>query len=145
VTGDGFPSYAELLARSDAPRGSSWGVFGVGTLGDLGTVAFLDSAAVLRGVQSVVSGERFSLNYPIDAFDPPMLPSRAVATLTIQSRHAEHRDDVIDGFNPQSSSQLDGLTHRRHERHGFYNGVSDEDVGMPNARLGIHEWHFRCP
>jgi len=140
---DRLPTYQELLARSDAPAGSSWGLFGPGAEGDLGTVSLLDSQAVLRGIACVVSGERFGLNYPIDAFDPPMLPSRPAATLTVQSRHPEHRDDVIDGFNPQSSSQLDGLTHRRHEHHGFYNGAGDGDVDLPLARLGVQAWAER--
>ena len=134
---DGLPTYQELLARTDAPAGSSWGLFGRGEEGDLGTVSLLDSQAVLRGIGCVVSGERFGLNYPIDAFDPPMLPSRPAATLTVHSRHPEHRDDVIDGFNPQSSSQLDGLTHRRHEHHGFYNGAGDGDVDLPLSLIHI--------
>ena len=36
---DGLPSYADLLARTDAPPGSSWGIFGADD--DLGTLNFL--------------------------------------------------------------------------------------------------------
>jgi Putative cyclase len=103
-------------------------------------VGLLDAAAVLRGAAAIRSGERFALGYPVDEFDSPMLPSRAAPRLRITSRHREHRDDVLEGFNPQSSSQLDGLRHRRHERYGFYNGVCDEDVRTDSPRLGVQLW-----
>jgi kynurenine formamidase len=133
-------TYSDLLDRTDAPPGSTWGLFGSGADGDIGTVGLLDAAAVLRGAAAIRSGERFAMGYPVDAFDPPMLPSRAAPRLRITSRHREHRDDVLDHFNPQSSSQLDGLRHRRHERYGFYNWVRDEDVRTDLPRLGVQLW-----
>lgn len=135
-----YPRYSDLLRRTDAPPGSTWGLFGSGIAGDVGSVGLLDAPAVLRGAATVRSGESFSLNYAVNAFDPPLLASRAAPRLHITSRHREHRDDVLEGFNPQSSSQLDGLRHRRHELHGFYNGVHDEDVRTDSLRLGVQTW-----
>jgi kynurenine formamidase len=134
-----LPSYGELLQRTDAPPGASWGLFGPGAAGDLGTLALLCPEQVRLGAASVVTGERHALNYPIDAFDPPLLATRPAAQLTLSSRHAEHLDDVLDGFNPQSSSQIDGLRHRRHERHGFYNNASTEEIAQ-TSRLGVQGW-----
>jgi hypothetical protein len=47
-------------------------------------------------------------------------------------------DEELHGWNTQSSSQWDGFRHIRHRRHGFYNGVADEDHGVDHwARKGI--------
>jgi kynurenine formamidase len=138
-----LPDYADLMARTDAPPGSTWGLFGDGVTGDVGTIGLLGPEQLMRGVASVVDGECYSLNYPIDAFEPPMLGTRPAATMTLSSRHSEHLDDVLDRFNPQSSSQIDGLRHRRHERHGFYNGVPATEVGSDNTRLGTQGWAER--
>ncbi|HEY3480855.1 MAG TPA: cyclase family protein, partial [Streptomyces sp.] len=40
-------------------------------------------------------------------------------------------------FYLQSTSQVDGLRHIRHPRHGFYGGVPDERVAVGEPALGI--------
>ena len=45
------------------------------------------------------------------------------------------RDDYLDNFWPQASSQWDSLRHIRHPEHGWYNGVMDEEIVA--AKLGI--------
>jgi kynurenine formamidase len=52
----------------------------------------------------------------------------------------DHRDDYLDGFYPQTASQLDGLRHFRHPVHGFYNGVEDRLVAAGSPHLGINRW-----
>jgi kynurenine formamidase len=140
VIDDDLPSYAELLDRIDAPPGSTWGLLPHPVSPDLGTLALLGPEQVRRGTACVATGERFSLNYAIDAFDPPILPTRPAATLSLSSRHDEHLDDVIDGFNPQSSSQIDGLRHRSHQDFGYYNGVTGDEISATSRRLGVQEW-----
>ena len=47
------------------------------------------------------------------------------------------RDDYLDNFYPQASSQWDGLRHIRHPRDGFYNGVKAEEIVAGGGKLGI--------
>ena len=51
-----------------------------------------------------------------------------------------HRDDWLDSFYLQSTSQLDALRHIGHPEHGFYNGLSAVDNNESSTRLGIHAW-----
>ena len=135
-----LPTYAELLVRDDAPAGSSWALE---QLGDLGTAGLLTPDRAVAGAAAVRTGQSFALNYPVDAFDPPLLPTRPAPRLHLSSRHPDHLDDHLDGFNPQSSSQIDGLRHRRHERWGFYNGYGSEEVNHSTATLGVQAWADR--
>ena len=136
-----LPSYADLRHRTDAPAGSSWGLFGpddqVGTLNLAGPQEALAAAACVR------TGEVFTLDYPLNAFDPPLALTRRAPKHRIFSRHADHRDDVLEGLYPQASTQLDGLRHRRHHVHGFYNGTTDRQVAEGGDALGIHHWAER--
>lgn len=47
------------------------------------------------------------------------------------------RDDRLDEFYLQVSSQIDGLRHHRHPVHGFYGGVTGEFVTVGSPALGI--------
>jgi hypothetical protein len=63
-----------------------------------------------------------------------------VPTLYKRSRppHLIVRDDKLDEFFLQCSSQWDGLTHMGDARHGFYNGVQDAQVTQQEGtRNGI--------
>jgi kynurenine formamidase len=132
------PSYAELRARTDAPPGSAWGVFGAGD--QLGTVNLLgpDQARAAAGL--VRSGRTFNLDYPLDAFDPPFNPIRHIHRHEIFGRHASHRDDYLDGFYLQAGSQLDGLRHMGHPDYGFYNGADAASFTAHDPTLGIGRW-----
>lgn len=131
-----LPTYAELLERTDAPPGSAWGLFGpddaLGMLNHLTPERTRQAAALVR------TGASFSLDYPLDAFSPPVSPNRKASRHTMFARHDGCvRDDKLDDFYLQVSSQIDGLRHHRHAVHGFYNGVSDDDVTEGTAALGI--------
>ena len=43
----------------------------------------------------------------------------------------------------QSSSHVDGLRHRRHERFGFYNGFADDAIREGSPTLGVNRWAER--
>ena len=63
---------------------------------------------------------------------------------TIQRRRHNVFDDIYDGFNTQSSSQWDGLTHYGHKEYGFYNGVTATQItGHVGTRNGIEHWARR--
>jgi kynurenine formamidase len=129
------PSYQDLLERADAPPGSSWGIFGAGD--QLGTANFLTPERLVSAAQLVRRGRVFNLDYAINAFDPYPTGTRPPAEHHIFANNPNHRDDYLDSFFLQSTSQIDALRHIRHPLHGWYGGVADEDVNTGAPALGI--------
>ncbi len=129
------PTYRELLARQDAPPGSSWGVFGPDD--QLGTLNFITSQATARAAGLVSSGRVFNLDYPLNTFVPSIAGTRPAAEHHMFANNPNHRDDWLDSFYLQSTTQIDGLRHMRHPRYGFYGGVKDEAVEVGRPELGI--------
>jgi kynurenine formamidase len=132
------PTYAQLLERTDAPPGSSWGVFGKDD--EIGSINFITPSTVKQAATLITRGACFNLDFPINGFNPPLSPRRGHAKQTIFARHADARDDWLDGYFLQQSSHLDGLRHRRSHEHGFYNGVPDDSVDVGTPYLGINRW-----
>ena len=133
-----IPRYSELMERTDAPPGSNWRLFGAND--ELGTVNFATAELVRAACGLVRRGATFGLDFPLDAFEPPMSPTRKPPEHVIFGRHADQRDDYLDGFYLQASSHIDGLRHRRHSSFGFYNGVADDEVDVGTPQLGINRW-----
>lgn len=132
-----IPSYAQLARRDDGyPKGSSWGVFGKDD--QLGSVNFATPERVLDALRSVKRGRVINLDYPINAFD--FSAGRTHARHTIFAKHKDARDDYLDGFFLQGTSQVDSLRHRRHHEHGFYNAVPNACVAVGTDDLGIGKW-----
>ena len=132
------PTYAELLARRDAPAGSSWGVFGAED--ELGMLNFLTPERAAAAARAVVTGRSFNLDYPLNTFVPAMTTHRAATVHHMLANNPNHRDDWLDSFYLQSTSQVDGLRHIRSPRHGFYNGIDDSKVSLnwpDQPELGI--------
>jgi kynurenine formamidase len=134
-------TYDDLLARSDGPAGSTWGIFEPAS--ERGMADLAGAAEVLRGLACVRDGTVVSLDHGITAFDPPMARARHAPTHTITAQHPEARDDQLDGFFLQASTQLDGLRHRRAQGHGFYDGHPDREIGVGTPTLGIQRWAQR--
>jgi hypothetical protein len=88
----------------------------------------------------VRTGTVFGLDYPADAFDPGMSLKRSAPRHTIYSSHPAHRDDYLDGYYLQGSTQIDGLRHRRADDIGFYNGTPDDRIVEGTPDLGVQEW-----
>lgn len=132
------PTYADLQARVDAPPGSSWGLFGAND--ERGMANFAGAQQILESTHGVSRGVAFSLDYPVDAFNPPVALHRSSMRHHLTATHADQRDDYVDGFWLQSSSQIDGLRHRRHHRYGFYNGVPDDAIVAGSPTLGVQRW-----
>ncbi|MFG1908353.1 cyclase family protein [Kribbella sp. NPDC048928] len=130
-----YPTYQELLDRDDAPPGSSWGVFGSGN--QLGTLNFIGPEQILDAVGLVRRGAVFNLDYPVNAFVPAPSGTRPAAVHHVFSNNPNHRDDWLDSFYLQSTSQIDSLRHIRHPTHGFYAGVPDDAIDTNTPDLGI--------
>jgi len=136
TTDSPYPRYASLPIDDSRPESSSWGVFGDDD--EKGTINFISPEARLHAASLVRSGESIALSWDVDLPDPGLFGRRS----PVHHVHAfpTSRDEHYDLYFPQSSSQWDGLTHVRHPSFGFYNGVSEDDVNGPSARLGIHNW-----
>lgn len=132
-----LPTYRQLLDRTGAPPGSTWGLFGDGD--ERGMANLATQEGVLDAMSCVRRGACFSLDYPLNAFDPS-IANRPPPAHHVVSRHRDQRDDYLDGFWPQASSQVDGLRHRRHHEHGFYGGAADADISAGSPTLGVNRW-----
>jgi kynurenine formamidase len=132
------PTYDRLLLRTDAPPGSSWGLFHDDP--ERGMANFAGAEQVLRGQAAIRDGMVFSLDYAADAFEPSMSRSRRPPAQTVTSAHPDSFDDVWDGYWPQASSHIDGLRHRRAHGYGFYNGVPDTSITAGTPQLGVQVW-----
>ncbi|WP_458779695.1 cyclase family protein [Arthrobacter sp. D3-16] len=132
-----YPSFAGLLQREGVLAGTSWGLFPEPTRG---TPSFITPGAVLEARNCIRTGTAFGLDYPADAFDPGMSLKRCAPRHTIYSSHPAHRDDYLDGYYLQGSTQIDGLRHRRADDVGFYNSTPDDRIREGTPDLGIQEW-----
>ena len=99
-----IPSYQELVARTDAPSGSSWGVFGEGD--QLGTLNFITPSVSAKAASLVREGRIFNLDYPINTFVPSIAGTRPPTEHNMFANNPNHRDDWLDKFYLQSTSQM---------------------------------------
>lgn len=130
------PTYDELASAE--PPGSSWDVFGRDD--QLGTVNFLTPDRVAAAARLVRTGRRYGLDHAVTAFEPYPTGTRHPLDHHVFANNEWHRDDWVDSFYLQSSSQIDALRHIGHPRHGFYNGLTAEQNGPGSTRLGVHTW-----
>lgn len=129
------PSYQDLLRRTDGPPGSSWGLFG--ERNQLGTLNFVTAQATREAIALVREGRVINLDYPLNTFVPSVAGTRPPTEHHVFSNNPNHRDDWLDSFYLQSTSQIDGLRHMRHPVYGFYDFVKDEDVAAGTPDIGI--------
>lgn len=102
----------------------------------LGTLSFLTDADTAAAAHATF-GRVIPLNLPVDAFQPPLFGrDRLVHRVAEVTRN--DAEDVIDSFNPQSSTQLDGLAHVRAREAGYYDGSTD--LAEARAAIGMHHW-----
>lgn len=131
-----MPTYDEL--GSAHPPYSSWQVFGAQD--ELGTVNLLTPERVAAAARLIRTGARFSLDHAVNAFDPYPTGTRPATEHHVFANNDFHRDDWLDSFYLQSTSQLDALRHIGHPEHGFYNGLPAGENTAASTRLGIHNW-----
>ena len=121
------------IPYNELPHGDARGVFGDDDV--LGTLNRQTPAVVKAAASSIQQGKVFSLNAPMEWPDPPLFDRKALEHHVFTTRMG-NRDDWVDGFYPQSSSQWDGFLHIRDPEIGSYNH-------MPPERLGIESWARR--
>lgn len=130
-----LPSFAKLPARPGNPARSAWGLWGDDD--ELGCLNLLTPERIVSAARLVQKGAVFPLNLRIDQPEPPLY-GRGRVKHTIVGEGGNGRDDWLDNFWPQASSQWDSLRHIRHPEHAWYNGVRDDQiVAGDGGKLGI--------
>jgi len=133
---NGFPRYSDLPQIPELGLRHSWNELPP----DVGTLARLDPASVASAASLISEGITIPLNLALDAFDPPLF-SRSRVDHSVTQTTRNDAEDVINGFNPQGSSQLDGLAHVRAREFGYFGGVQSLDDARHT--LGMHHWARR--
>jgi kynurenine formamidase len=113
----------------------AWHVFGEAD--EVGTVNRITADAVSAAAGLITLGTRIGLTMPISLPDPPLFGREAARHVIKKGKYGW--GDHLDGFDPQASSQWDGLRHIRGHSDGFYGGWTGDDVLEP-ARLGVQRW-----
>src|SRR5262245_24701424 len=129
---DQLPTYDELPVPEGAPAGASWGLWGDEDV--LGCLNLLTPDRVVRAAGLIRKGAVFPLDWDWELPDPPLFGRQPLVHRVISSG-GDFTDDVIDGYNTQSSSQWDGF------RHVAVNGRLYN--GLPPERHGVDEWSRR--
>jgi len=132
-----IPKFADLPTLGDTGQRSAWGVFG--DRDELGTVNFLTPDRVRRASALIRSGKVINLSLPLN-FPITLYDGEA-------RRGYEHhieitrggRDDYLDRFAMQGSTQWDSLRHIRYRGFGYYGGRQDQDLDG-KGELGIEHW-----
>jgi kynurenine formamidase len=133
-----IPAFAELPALGDTGERHAWEVFGAGD--ELGCLNFIGPPAVAAAAAEVRSGEVINLNLPLDEPQPQFWAGRGLLRHHRVNK-GNTRDDYIDGFELQGSTQWDGLRHQRFRQYGFYGGRQDQQLDA--GELGIDAWARR--
>jgi kynurenine formamidase len=139
-----LPRYRELPLSPDRPEKTAWGLFGDDD--QVGMFNLQTPERVAAAAKLVKEGRVFSLNWELHKPDPPLFGRGAVRhTVFRKSPVGHHGDDVLDNFFPQASSQWDGLTHVGDLQHGFWGGVTVQQLRETGdkTRLGVDHWARR--
>ena len=132
-----LPSYSQLPAFEKTGERYAWDVFGAGD--QLGTINLLTPERVVAASRLVRSGRVINLSLRLDF--PKTLYNGETRSgykhRMITNRGG--RDDVLDNFAMQGSSQWDGLRHVRYREFGYWGGREDADVDG-KGELGIERW-----
>jgi len=135
-----WPRYEELPEASEGGR-SGWGMFGEDD--NIGLLNLQTAERIVQAAKLIRRGTMFALDAAIDAFNPPIAPSRGVPRH--QVLHVRGRigfDDVCDNFYPQGSSQWDSLGHVGYAPGIYYNGATEDEV-WAGQRNSIDHWARR--
>ena len=139
-----FPKYSDLKRPDETGLPLSWGTWGPED--QLGTLNNISEECVKEAAKAVSRGVRFNLDLPLHMPFGVILPNahqggRQAPEQTLIVRNRDDllvRDDKLDNFYLQASTQWDGLTHMGCARQGFYNGVTEEQVTQEEGtRNGI--------
>ena len=101
---------------------------------------------IAAAARLVRRGAVFSLNWDVTKPHPALFRRSDVRhTIKREGPFGHGGDDVLDNFYPQQSTQWDGLTHVGDFEHGFWGGVTQQELKETGdkTRLGIDHWARR--
>ncbi|MEM7253069.1 MAG: hypothetical protein AAF493_16765, partial [Pseudomonadota bacterium] len=137
------PSFSTLPRSGPSGLPSAWGVWG--DADQLGTWNHVTEASTVEAAREIRRGARFNLDLPLhmpyallggSGFMTRRAPAHALLEENYHSLYI--RDDKLDEFYLQASSQWDGLTHIGTPQCGFYNGVRPDQLTLDDdTRNGI--------
>src|SRR5690348_12646502 len=137
----------DQLRRPD-PSGLpvSWGTWG--PVDQIGTLNNITPTVTSQAARLVRRGVRFNLNLPLEVPLGVIAPGahrwrRGPRKSLFKGEHEGLvvRDDKLDEFFLQASTQWDGLTHIGDPILGFYNGVQDAQITQDEGTLnGIEHY-----
>lgn len=133
-----LPRYAELPVIDKTGEAYAWDVWG--REDNLGAMNLLTPERVAAAARLVRRGQVISLNLPLNQPFPALVGSREPYRHSITVNRGG-RDDSLDNFYLQFSSQWDSLRHIRYREFGYWGGLQEEDVDQ--GRLGIENWAQR--
>jgi kynurenine formamidase len=139
-----LPRYRDLPIDARYPKKSAWGLFGDDDA--VGMFNLQTPQRVAAAAQLVRKGAVFALNWEQNKPNPPLFGRGALRHTVFRTIPVGHHgDDVLDNFYPQASSQWDALTHVGDFEHGFWGGVTAQQLNgeREKRRLGIHNWAQR--
>ena len=127
-----IPRYRDLPTLADTGEHHSWDVFGRSD--ELGTLNFLNPAAITAASHAVREGRVVCLSLPLNIPYPATTSDRPAYVHEV-TRSRMGRDDSLSGFFLQCSSQWDSLQHIRFREFGYYGGREDE--ALDRGALGV--------
>jgi kynurenine formamidase len=130
------PEFNDLPRLPDSQERHAWDVWG--RQDQLGSINRLGPRQVLEACRSVTVGQVVCLTLPLDEPNPGLFPDREPYRHTV-TRTSHGRDDSLDNFFLQFSSQWDGLQHVRFRQHGYWGGRDEDDLDADGC-LGIARW-----
>ena len=139
MTSRAFPSYSELPPVGPDDEHSSWQLFGPDD--EFGCLNFITPEKVVMAAREVDIGQVVNLNLPIGVPQAQFWTSRTPAVHHHEVR-GNIRDDSVDSFQMQGSTQWDGFRHQRYREFGYYGGRQESDLD-DKGQIGIQSWAQR--
>lgn len=136
-----LPSYRELPRRAGFP--AAWDLWADGDR--FGCLNLLTPERAVEAAGLVREGAVFALNWSMGLPDPPLFGRQRFTHEVTGGETSTSHDDVLHGWNTQSSSQWDGFRHIRNHAaredetgSGHFGAVSDDEHGIDHwARRGL--------
>jgi kynurenine formamidase len=128
-----IPKYYDLPTIGPNNDHHAWEVFG--PKDNLGTLNFINPESIVSAAQSIKDGKVICLSLPLDAPYPSLGGGRDLYQHHVNVSRSG-RDDYLDKFYLQASSQWDSLRHIRYREFGYYGGYGEEDLDQSDV-LGI--------
>lgn len=127
------PDYFELPTIGPNSDHHTWDFFGSND--NIGTLNFISKEAIISVAQKIKDGKVICLSLPLDVPNPSLSDSRGSYQQHVYVSRSG-RDDSLDNFYLQCSSQWDSLRHIRYREFGYFGGYEEEELDKTDI-LGI--------